>query len=60
MDILKEQNAPQEYIDLVQYSVDGFNYIKDKVKENGFVTETDIREGERKYRKAREESAGRC
>ena len=54
LDILKAQKAPQEFIDLVEYSCDGFRDVK------SVLTGQDIRDAEAKYRKMREENVGRC
>ena len=60
LDILKAQKAPQEFIDLVEYSCDGFGDVKNVLKTKSVLTEQDIRDAEARYRKMREENVGRC
>ena len=60
MDILKDEGAPKEYLDIVKTCIDGFYVISNAVESRSQVTENDIREAEAWYRKIQEERAGRC
>ncbi|MBO4652446.1 MAG: hypothetical protein J5649_03920 [Lachnospiraceae bacterium] len=59
-DILKEQNAPQELIDLVKFSCDGFLDVRRAIERNSELTEKDIRDAEAEYRRRQEQNIGRC
>lgn len=59
-EILKEQNAPQEYLDLIEIVKSAHWFVTETFKKKAEVTESDLREAERKHRKIMEERAGRC
>ena len=59
-DILKEQNAPQEYLDLIEIVDSAHRHVMEAFEKKSEVTESDLREAERKHRKDLEERAGRC
>lgn len=59
-DLLQEEGAPREYIDIIDKCIDGFYIINKAVKERSMITDRDIREAEAWHRKIQEERAGRC
>ena len=60
LQILEEQNAPEDYKSLVKDSMDAFRFVKEALVKKGFLTEADIRNAEAKERRIREQYAGRC
>lgn len=59
-EILKEQNAPREYVDLVEIMDNAYSFVHKTYQEKHKLTESDLRAADREYRKQLAERAGRC
>jgi hypothetical protein len=59
-EMLKEEGAPDKYIELVESAQNGYFWLHDIVERTHMLTEQDIRGAEAKYRKMLEERQGRC
>ena len=59
-EMLKEEGAPDKYIELVESAQNGYIWLRDIIERTHMLTEQDIRGAEAKYRKMLEERQGRC